>query len=60
MTCPHSTRPSAGPCSQCTPNVVVRRVTHADGMLLVDGVPERPFDSDNEKAKYYARRGGRR
>jgi uncharacterized metal-binding protein YceD (DUF177 family) len=57
--CSHSTRPGAGPCSQCL-GAVPQRVEIRGTELLVDGVPKRKADAEDEQQRFYSRRGGKR
>jgi hypothetical protein len=46
-------------CSQCA-GADVRRVSHAQGVITVDGVPARPIDIEAQSAsRYYGKRGGK-
>lgn len=59
MSCPHSTRPTAGPCSQClgaTPQLIAQQ----GPLVLIDGKPAgRGLDRETQRAtNYYSKRGG--
>lgn len=59
MTCPHTLRADAGPCSQCA-GVEVRRVELVDGQTLVAGEPIADRGALSMRDLQRARRGGAR
>lgn len=61
MTCPHTLKRNAGPCSQCT-DVSVHRIELTLDGATIDGITARPIIPEQTwQAGYrkHARRGGR-